>query len=32
MVAAGCSSVIICFPAVFIVAAVAVLILNKKQN
>ena len=32
MVSAGCASAIICAPAVIIVAAVALLILNKKHN
>ena len=32
MVSAGCASAIICAPAAIIVAAVALLILNKKHN
>ena len=32
MVSAGCASAIICAPAVIIIAAFAVLILNKKHN
>ena len=32
MVSAGCASAIICAPAVIIIAALAVLILNKKHN
>ena len=32
MVSVGCASAIICAPAVIIVAAVALLILNKKHN
>lgn len=32
MVATGCASAIICAPAVIIVAALALLVLNKKHN